>query len=76
MSQFNLTQLLGIFHLQQIFEGGVQNPQELGHLPTPVVSPLGFCDVNVSKLALAILHAHAPCLSRRSLHLVEEKGRG
>ena len=31
----NTTQLLGIFHLQQMFEGDVKPILQLGHLPTP-----------------------------------------
>ena len=27
----------GIVHLQEMFEGDVQNPQFMGHLPTPVL---------------------------------------
>ena len=35
---FHITQLLGIFHLQQIFEGDVQNPQKLGHQSQPLLN--------------------------------------
>ena len=33
---FHITQLLGIFHLQQIWEGDVKQIPKKGHLPTPV----------------------------------------
>ena len=36
MFQLNITQLLGILHLQELLKGDVRNSQELGHLPTPV----------------------------------------
>ena len=33
---FHITQILGIFHLQQILEGDVQDPQNGTSIPSPV----------------------------------------
>ena len=51
MSQLNITQLLGIFHLQQIFEGDVQNPQRTFTNPCTMAI---FCQPVQPRLSLRL----------------------